>query len=161
MSYKRQVAQSPVGALVLVEKDRSLEGVIFQSRWPKFSLRFQGYADVETPLLKEAKRQLAQYFRAERRRFDLPIKLTGTAFQKKVWSALGKIPFGRTRTYKEQAASIRSPQAVRAVGRTHGLNPLCIVLPCHRVLGSDGALTGYAGGLGAKKFLLELEQANS
>jgi O-6-methylguanine DNA methyltransferase len=85
------------------------------------------------------------------------MKLDGTAFQNRVWSSLAKIPFGKTITYKQQAVSIKSPAADRAVGRTNGLNPLCIVLPCHRVIGSSGSLTGYAGGLRAKKYLLELE----
>jgi methylated-DNA-[protein]-cysteine S-methyltransferase len=87
------------------------------------------------------------------------MKLDGTAFQNRVWSSLSKIPFGKTITYKQQAVLIESPDAARAVGRTNGLNPFCIVLPCHRVIGSSGALTGYAGGLKAKKYLLDLEGA--
>lgn len=159
MSYKRQVIDSPIGPLALFEKDGALEGIIFESLWRKFRSRFKDYEDQETPLLKKAKQQLSDYFRGKRQSFDLPLHLTGTAFQNKVWAALKQIPFGKTRTYKQQAESIRSPKAVRAVGQTNGRNPLCVVLPCHRVVGTDGALTGYAGGLPAKKFLLQLESA--
>ncbi len=159
MTYKRQLIDSPIGLLALFEKEGALEGVIFQSLWPQFRTRFRDYEDADTPVLKKTKQQLEDYFDGKRKTFDLPIKLTGTVFQNKVWSALNKIPFGKTSTYKEQAALIRAPKAVRAVGQTNGRNPLCVVLPCHRVIGLSGALTGYAGGLKTKKFLLALEHA--
>jgi methylated-DNA-[protein]-cysteine S-methyltransferase len=89
----------------------------------------------------------------------MPYELDGTAFQKRVWKALAKIHFGETKNYKQQAMLVKSPKAVRAVGRTNGLNPLSIVLPCHRVIGSNGSLTGYGGGLKIKKYLLDLESS--
>ena len=161
MTYKRQITETPIGPLILLEKDGKLEGVIYECKWPMFSRKFKDYEDVETPLLKETKRQLAEYFRGERRAFDLPIKLNGTEFQNKVWSALAQIPFGKTRSYKEQAISVQAPKAVRAIGQTNGANPIAVVLPCHRVIGANGKLTGYGGGLPAKEFLLKLEQAGT
>jgi len=140
-----------------VAGDGAMYGIVFRETWSEFKKKFEGLEKAESPVLREAKRQLAQYFDGKRESFDLPMKLDGTVFQNRVWSSLAKIPFGKTITYKQQAVSIESPAAARAVGRTNGLNPLCIVLPCHRVIGSSGALTGYAGGLRAKKYLLDLE----
>lgn len=104
-------------------------------------------------------RQLKEYFSGNRTRFELPLAPQGTEFQKRVWEALVRIPFGAVSTYRAQAEALGFPQACRAVGRANGLNPLSIVIPCHRVIGSSGALTGYAGGLAAKRMLLELEAA--
>jgi methylated-DNA-[protein]-cysteine S-methyltransferase len=157
MTFYYQKIKSPAGPLVLAGTGEHLYAVVFEKQWPTVSKRFAVLEEAETKILKTAKQQLAEYFTGQRKSFDLPIKLGGTAFQNRTWSALAKIPFGQTRTYKQQAEAAASPKAVRAVGRTNGLNPLCIVLPCHRVIGSDGTLTGYAGGLEAKKFLLELE----
>ena len=109
-------------------------------------------------MLDDAADQLAEYFAGTRRTFDLPLDLRGTAFQLAAWNALAEIPYGETRTYAEQAGRIERPAAVRAVGAANGRNPLSIVLPCHRVVGSDGALRGFAGGLGAKAALLALER---
>jgi len=102
--------------------------------------------------------QLQEYFAGERTEFNLPITFDGTEFQKRTWRALLSIPYGQTRSYSEQAILIGNPKAVRAVGRTNGLNPIGIVVPCHRVIGKSGKLTGYAGGLDVKKFLLDLEE---
>jgi methylated-DNA-[protein]-cysteine S-methyltransferase len=157
MKFYFQEIESPVGQLYLIAGEGALCGIVFRKTWSKFKERFEGLEEAESPVLREARRQLAEYFSGKREAFDLPMKLDGTVFQNKVWSSLAKIPFGKTITYKQQAVSIKSPAAARAVGRTNGLNPFCIVLPCHRVLGSSGALTGYAGGLKAKKYLLDLE----
>ena len=108
-------------------------------------------------ILSETKKQLHQYFAHQRNQFQIPLLLLGTEFQKSVWQALDKIPFGKTISYQSQAQSIKKPKAVRAVGRTNGLNPICIILPCHRVIGKSGKLTGYAGGLPIKEFLLAHE----
>ena len=108
-------------------------------------------------LLAETERQLREYFSGKRSRFELPLDFQGTEFQKKVWSALLTIPFGETRSYTEIAVQIGSPNAVRAVGAANGRNPLSIVAPCHRVIGASGGLTGFAGGLAAKQWLLRLE----
>jgi len=104
--------------------------------------------------------QFGEYFNSERRSFDLPLALEGTAFQRDVWNALLEIPFGQLSTYKEVANAVGRPSAVRAVAQAVGRNPLSIIVPCHRVLGSDGSLTGYAGGLDRKRFLLTLEGWN-
>jgi methylated-DNA-[protein]-cysteine S-methyltransferase len=109
------------------------------------------------PVLQAARRQLDEYFAGERREFELPLAPRGTEFERHVWQALCTIPFGETRSYAEIAAAIGRPAACRAVGRANGSNPLPIVVPCHRVIGSDGSLTGFGGGLELKRFLLALE----
>jgi methylated-DNA-[protein]-cysteine S-methyltransferase len=111
------------------------------------------------PLLRETARQLAEYFAGARRVFDLPLAPRGTAFQCDVWTTLATIPFGETISYAQLASRVGKPTAVRAVGAANGRNPLPIVLPCHRVIGADGSLTGFGGGLPTKQFLLQLEGA--
>lgn len=111
----------------------------------------------ETPLLRAAREELLAYFAGERRDFDLPLDPAGTDFQRAVWEALRAIPYGGTRTYGEIAAAVGRPKAVRAVGQANHVNPLPIFIPCHRVVGKNGALTGYAGGLDLKRALLALE----
>ena len=106
----------------------------------------------------EIKRQLKEYFAEKRKVFSVPVVLVGTAFQKKVWTELKKIPFGSTRTYKEQTLSLGDIKAIRAVAKANGSNKIAILVPCHRVIGSDGKLTGYAGGIERKRFLLNLER---
>lgn len=112
----------------------------------------------ETPVFAEAKRQLLEYLTGARRVFDLPLAPEGTAFQREVWRALEAIPYGETRTYRDIAAAIGRPKAVRAVGQANHRNPISIFIPCHRVVGADGSLTGYGGGLELKETLLKLEQ---
>jgi len=112
------------------------------------------------PHLDSLNIQLAEYFRGERREFELPLVLSGSAFQRQVWEGLQTIPYGSTRSYKEQAALIGRPEAVRAVARANGDNRIAILIPCHRVIGSDGSLTGYGGGLWRKQYLLDLEAGN-
>jgi methylated-DNA-[protein]-cysteine S-methyltransferase len=109
--------------------------------------------------LTRAQKQLAEYFAGKRENFDLPLKLRGTAFQQKVWKALERIPFGQTRSYGQIAKAVKSPAASRAVGAACGKNPLPIVVPCHRVVGSSGSLTGFGGGLAMKEWLLKHEGA--
>ena len=150
---------SPVGALTLVAGDGGLRAVV----WPGVMLDRVGLAGAtltlgNAPVLRAAAGQLDEYFAGTRTTFDLPLDLHGTAFQLAAWRALADIPYGETRTYAEQAARVGRPAAVRAVGAANGRNPLSIVLPCHRVVGSGGALRGFAGGLGVKAALLELEQ---
>lgn len=111
----------------------------------------------ESPLLRAARTQLLEYLSGARRSFDLPLDPAGTAFQRSVWEALRAIPYGQTRTYGEIAAAVGRPRAVRAVGQANHVNPLPIFIPCHRVMGKNGALTGYAGGLDLKSALLALE----
>jgi methylated-DNA-[protein]-cysteine S-methyltransferase len=115
-------------------------------------------ADVPCPLLRRAARELSEYFQGLRREFDLPLAPAGTPFQQKVWAALRDIPFGETRSYRQIAAAVGNPAACRAVGMANSRNPIAVIIPCHRVIGADGSLTGYAGGLDKKRHLLALEQ---
>ena len=115
----------------------------------------------ENALLLELEKQLKEYFAKERKEFTLPITLVGTPFQEEVWKVLQTIPYGETRTYKEQAIAVGNPKDVRAVANANSKNRLSIIVPCHRVIGSNGTLTGYAGGLSRKEFLLNLEKSNS
>jgi methylated-DNA-[protein]-cysteine S-methyltransferase len=124
------------------------------------SRRCEGEPDAGDPTLQESARQLTAYFAGNLREFDLPLDLQGTDFQLRVWRQLENIPFGEVRSYAQIAAAIGSPNAVRAVGAANGANPIPIVVPCHRVIGSSGKLVGYGGGLPLKKRLLELERCS-
>lgn len=115
---------------------------------------------VQPDILKNAARQLEEYLRGERETFDLNLAPEGTDFQKKVWELLQTIPFGKTRTYAQMAQQLGDPKVIRAAASANGKNPIAIVIPCHRVIGTDGSMTGYSGGLENKRFLLELERAN-
>lgn len=139
---------SPIGPLTLVEEDGAIVQLLFGA---------YGSDGAKTPVLSEAERQLTEYFSGRRREFTLPLKPAGTAFQQAVWQALRGIPFGETRSYAEIAQSVKRPRAFRAVGMANHCNPIPVIIPCHRVVGSDGSLTGYAGGLEAKRILLHLE----
>lgn len=150
---------SPVGTLKLVASDAGLAAILWENDDPD-RVRLGAMTErPDHPVLVETKRQLGEYFAGTRTRFDLPLDFHGTDFQKSVWAALLRIPFGETRTYAEIARELDRPTAFRAVGAANGKNPISIVAPCHRVIGTDGALTGFAGGLEGKAFLLELEGA--
>lgn len=148
---------SMLGTLRLEEEDDSLCGV---------QLCPDGVPDLEplprkvceTPLLQETEEQLNEYFAGARREFDLPLAPKGTVFQKAVWAEMNKIPYGEVRTYGQLAAALGKPKAARAVGGACHCNPIAIIQPCHRVVGANGSLTGYAYGLEVKEYLLELEQ---
>jgi AraC family transcriptional regulator of adaptative response / DNA-3-methyladenine glycosylase II len=152
---------SPVGRLRLVASDDGLAAILWENDPPRRVPLTMTAAKGTPPVLAEAERQLAEYFAGERTTFDLPLAPAGTPFQRKVWGALLTIPFGETRSYGEIAAQIGSPSAVRAVGAANGKNPISIVAPCHRVIGASGKLTGFAGGLETKAFLLALEGGSS
>lgn len=145
--------QSPIGWLRLCEEDGAL-CLIAKAEGP--------YAETqeESALLREASAQLEAYFAGDRQEFSIPIAPCGTAFENAVWQALKEIPFGQTRTYAQIAARIGKPSAARAVGHACGRNPILVMIPCHRVVGSDGRLTGFAAGLAAKRTLLSLEGIN-
>ena len=150
---------SPVGRLTLIASDDGLAAVLWENDRPgRVRLDVEG-EETEHPRLVEAERQLEEYFAGRRTRFDVTLDVSGTVFQRKVWTALLTIPFGETRSYKDIARQIGSPDAVRAVGAANGRNPVSIIAPCHRVIGSTGELTGFAGGLDAKARLLSLEAA--
>jgi methylated-DNA-[protein]-cysteine S-methyltransferase len=150
---------SPVGTLTLVASDQGLAAILWENDRPSRVRLPLDAEDRRHPVLGETARQLAQYFAGERREFTLPLDPAGTDFQRKVWAALRTIPFGQTRSYGQIAQQIGSPTAIRAVGAANGRNPISIVTPCHRVIGANGALTGFAGGLDTKARLLELEGA--
>jgi len=157
MSHAFTLLPSPVGVLTLVARDGSLAAVLWEHERANRVVLGELHRDDADPVLREASRQLGEYFGGERERFDLPLSFAGTTFQQQVWQALLSIPFGETRSYAQIAAQIGNPTAVRAVGAANGRNPISIIAPCHRVIGAAGALTGFAGGLEAKRYLLNLE----
>ncbi len=151
-----QHIDSPVGPLLLAADEDGLRLIQFHS--PRHPMaRLPAWTEGEHVVLHAARAQLDEYFAGARKEFDLPLAPQGTAFQKEVWHTLASIPFGRTLSYAQLAQRIGKPTAMRAVGAANGRNPLPIVLPCHRVIGADGSLTGFGGGLPTKQFLLELE----
>ena len=147
--------ESPVGTLLLAGDSQALRMVIFQSS--KHAEPPQADWKQDKAPFAEVIRQLRAYFRGERKEFDLPLAPEGTEFQLRVWNRLRTIPYGETISYAQLAERIGNPKAVRAVGLANGSNPIPIIIPCHRVIGSDGSLTGFGGGLPTKKMLLELE----
>lgn len=154
--------ETPLGRICIEENGQGLTGLYFcgealketAEETPKETTK-------ETPLLKEAYRQLMEYFDGKRRNFDLPLAAEGTPFQKKVWEALRTIPYGETKSYGEIAAQVGNPKASRAVGGANHKNPIMIIVPCHRVIGANGALVGFGGGLSVKEYLLKLEKGGS
>lgn len=150
--------QSPIGPLLLGATEKGLRYLLFdQSKLPQI---LKGEIWIESPaVLKPYKEQLAAYFRGQLREFTCHLDLHGTAFQKKCWAALCSIPYGATCSYADLARKVGSPRAFRAVGQANHHNPVAIIVPCHRVIGANGALTGYGGGLSVKEKLLRLEAA--
>jgi methylated-DNA-[protein]-cysteine S-methyltransferase len=143
---------SPIGKIGIEESADAISRVFFAGDKPSPEAECG-----ETPLIRKAAAQIAEYFAGKRKAFDLPLALHGTAFQLSVWRALQAIPIGETRSYLEVAVAVGNPRAPRAVGMANNRNPVAIIVPCHRVIGSNGSLVGYAGGLPAKQYLLELE----
>jgi len=148
---------SPVGELKLVANGNRLAAILWENDKPNRVRLPESIEAADRPILLETERQLNEYFAGTRDRFDLEFDFQGTEFQKKVWAALLTIPFGETRSYSDIATQIGNINAVRAVGAANGRNPISIVAPCHRVIGASGDLTGFAGGLANKMFLLSLE----
>lgn len=157
MTYSFKIMSSPVGLLTLIASDSALMAVIWEDDDPKRVRVKSQTEDIKHPVLLEAERQLQEYFSGKRKSFSLKLDLQGTEFQKAVWSELLKIPYGETRSYGELARKIGNAKASRAVGAANGKNPISIIVPCHRVIGSSGKLTGFAGGLLVKEKLLKLE----
>lgn len=149
---------SPVGALKLVAHDQALVAVMWDNEDHKRVRLAELIESQQHPMLHKVKQQLEQYFAGQRQQFDLPLDFQGTDFQQQVWQALLTIPYGETRSYKDIAIQLGNEKAVRAVGAANGKNPISIIAPCHRVIGSGGALVGFAGGLDKKQILLSLEQ---
>jgi len=138
--------------IVITEENNAITGVLWSAELPA------GFVKAETPLIKKAAAQIEEYLNGKRKKFSLPLAMHGTPFQMDVWRALESIPYGETRSYKEIAEIVKRPKAVRAVGMANHRNPISIIVPCHRVIGHNGSLTGYGGGLPLKKYLLELER---
>ena len=159
MSTRHTILATPIGDLTVVRDDAGITGVYFPHHWTRpdrtaFGPRVEsGFEDVAG--------QLADYFAGERREFDLPLDPSGSPFQRRVWLALREIPYGQTVSYGEIARGLGAPGAARAVGLANGQNPISIIVPCHRVIGADGSLTGYGGGLPAKRWLLTHEATHS
>lgn len=160
MTYFYKSMKSPVGELKLVASDKGLAAVLWEKDNPRRVRLPPVSEDKNHPVLLEAERQLNDYFSGKRKSFSLKLDFRGTEFQKKVWAAMLTIPFGETRSYGQIAKQIKKPEAARAVGAANGRNPISIIAPCHRVIGSTGKLTGFAGGLEAKARLLALEGKN-
>jgi methylated-DNA-[protein]-cysteine S-methyltransferase len=155
MSYK--LIPSPIGRLKLVASDDGLVAILWEHDNPR---RVRLVDLVENPahhVLIRTEKELKEYFSGKRNTFTVPLDMQGTSFQKQVWEALLGIPYGETRTYGQLANQLGNPNATRAVGAANGRNPIAIIVPCHRLIGFDGKLTGFAGGLDAKAHLLKLE----
>ncbi|WP_432208403.1 methylated-DNA--[protein]-cysteine S-methyltransferase [Acinetobacter variabilis] len=151
---------SPVGQLQLVANEMALVAVLWDCEKTNRVRLATLVEDQQHPVLIEARRQLQEYFAGQRNVFELPLDFAGTDFQKKVWQALLNIPYGQTRSYREIAEQVGNVKAVRAVGAANGKNPISIIAPCHRVIGSSGKLVGFAGGLDKKEILLNIERTH-
>jgi len=158
MSLAYKIMESPVGKLKLVASDKGLVAVLWENDSPRRVRVSELVPSEQHPVLVEAERQLGEYFAGSRKTFSIALDIRGTPFQKNVWEALLAIPFGETRSYGQLAKQLGNPRATRAVGAANGRNPVSIIVPCHRVIGSSGKLTGFAGGLETKAHLLSLEE---
>ncbi len=160
MSTTHTTIETPLGELVLVAEDETtLIGVYFPGHWTRPDPATFGARSERR--LEEVERQFAEYFAGERTSFELATSATGDAFQRQVWERIARVPYGQTTTYGEIARELGGPALARRVGNAVGRNPLSVIVPCHRVVGKDGTLTGYAGGLERKRFLLDLEGAST
>jgi methylated-DNA-[protein]-cysteine S-methyltransferase len=157
MSNAQWIMNSVIGRLYLVASEKGLQG-IYWKRQPVPMMKNLRSPSPEVKILARAQSQLDEYLSGRRKNFDLPLDILGTDFQRRVWTELNKIPYGKTISYRELAIRIENENAARAVGTANGKNPVCIIIPCHRVISSDGTLGGYSGGLAIKTKLLQLEQ---
>ena len=156
LAYKKM--SSPIGALKLVASDNGLVAILWENDSPRRVRLGEMVEEEQHPVLVETEGQLKEYFAGKRKTFSVALDMRGTRFQKDVWEALLAIPFGETRSYGQLAKQLGNPRATRAVGAANGRNPVSIIVPCHRVIGSSGKLTDFAGGLDAKAHLLGLEK---
>ena len=158
--FSRRTCEAPFGLVTVVGSGLGIRYVLFDNDAHPKPLEKLHISDTEIhESVNDAMTQLEEYFAGTRRDFELPLDLQGTEFQVAAWNALAEIPYGRIATYGQQAASIGRPKAVRAIGGANGRNPVAIVLPCHRIVGADGSLTGFGGGIEVKKWLLDHEQS--
>jgi len=160
MKYYLKKIDSLVGVLYIVATSKHLVGLTPENGWDRLKKRFNDLIENENDIVNKTQYQLDEYFKRDRQKFDIPISLNGTDFQKSAWNALLDIPYGKTISYGQQAKNIGFPKATRALGGANGANPISIIVPCHRVIGKSGKLTGYASGLDIKKILLDLEKSN-
>ena len=156
-TYYEKTIETPVGTLTLVGSDRGLRAVLWENELDG-RVALPETVEGTHPVLEQASTELAEYFAGTRTVFAVPLDMAGTPFQVNAWRALTQIPYGETISYGEQASRLGNPKASRAVGAANGRNPISIVVPCHRVIGSTGSLTGFAAGVSAKKYLLDLER---
>ncbi|MDD2558966.1 MAG: methylated-DNA--[protein]-cysteine S-methyltransferase [Desulfuromonadaceae bacterium] len=163
-----QYYQTKIGELILGSFDKKLCLLDFRSRKKRTSVDNRikdalkaDFVEQDDAVLAEARKQLDEYFKGDRMNFDIPLLMVGTDFQKRVWAALLQVPYGSTSSYAQLASDIDNSKAVRAVANANGANPIGVIVPCHRIIGKDGTLTGYTGGLPIKKYLLELEQSTT
>jgi methylated-DNA-[protein]-cysteine S-methyltransferase len=157
MSLAYKIIESPIGKLKLVASDRGLVAILWENDSPRRVRLDEPVEEKQQPIILETEQQLGEYFSRKRKTFSIALDMRGTRFQKDVWEALLAIPFGETRSYGQLARLLGNPRATRAVGAANGRNPISIIVPCHRVIGSSGKLTGFAGGLETKAHLLDLE----
>jgi methylated-DNA-[protein]-cysteine S-methyltransferase len=157
MNLIHKKIKSPVGELTVIVTEKNLVAVLWENEKRESKVLLEKSKPGSNEIIKKAEKQLSEYFKGQRKVFDLPLEFSGTVFQKRVWQALTEIPYGQTMSYGALARKIGSPNTQRAVGASNGKNPVSIVVPCHRVIGSDGKLTGFAGGLKNKSYLLNLE----
>jgi len=160
MRFEYKTIHSPVGKLKLVASNKGLVAILWENDKANRVRLGELVRRHSHPVLIKAERELGEYFAGKRRSFSIALDMRGTSFQKNVWEALLAIPFGETRSYRDLAKKLGNPAATRAVGAANGRNPISIIVPCHRVIGSNGKLTGFAGGLETKARLLELEQGH-
>jgi len=159
MEYYYTQMDSPIGWLYIVTTDKFLVGLTPENGWGRLKKKFANLVEKDSAISRQTKLELEEYFDKKRVSFDLPLSLDGTSFQKRAWDALLDIPYGQTISYAKQAENIGNPKAVRAIGGANGANPISIIVPCHRVIGKSGKLTGHASGLEIKEFLLNLESS--
>jgi methylated-DNA-[protein]-cysteine S-methyltransferase len=160
LTFSRRTCEAPFGVVTVIGSDLGIRYVLFSNDAHPKPLERLHISDTDIhDSVSDAITQLDEYFAGSRRDFELPLDLQGTEFQVAAWNALAEIPYGRTASYGQQAASIGRPKAVRAIGGANGRNPVAIVLPCHRIVGADGSLTGFGGGIEVKKWLLDHEQS--
>jgi methylated-DNA-[protein]-cysteine S-methyltransferase len=160
MDTRHALVETPIGELTVVASGEAVVGLYFPGHWylPPAEMLGEPVAAADDALLNEAARQLVDYLDGRRTGFDLPVQTRGDQFQERVWAMLREIPFGATTTYGELAERLGNRALAQAVGQAVGHNPVSIIIPCHRVVGRDGSLTGFAGGLKRKRFLLDLEE---
>ena len=157
MEKAQRKIDSEIGPLYLVASEKFLHGIF----WRDQGVASEQATSVVSQILDKTEKQIREYLRGQRTTFDIPLKLEGTDFQKRVWAELEKIPYGQTKSYKQIASALNDPKACRAVGTANGKNPISLIVPCHRVINESGKLGGYAGGLNIKEHLLNLEMSTS